>query len=54
MSSYTRTTRECPVSQLHPSLLQAVREFFQTHQLGDAETVTRMCCETITEKRTTR
>jgi hypothetical protein len=51
MSIYTRTTRTCPVSQLHPSLLPAVREFFQTHQLGEAETVTRMCCETITEKR---
>ena len=50
MNGYIRTTRECSVSQLHTSLSQAVREFFQTHQLGDVDAVTRMCCETISEK----
>jgi hypothetical protein len=51
MSGYTRTTRECPVGQLHPGLAQAIREYFQTHLLGDAETETRLCCETISERR---
>ncbi len=54
MSGYTRTTRDCPVSQLHPGLSQAIREYFQTHLLGDAETETRLCCETISEKRRTQ
>jgi hypothetical protein len=47
MSSTTRTTRICPVSQIHPSLAQAVQEYFQAHQLGDPETETLLCCETI-------
>jgi hypothetical protein len=51
MSGYIRTTRECSVSQLHPSLLQAIHEYFQTHQLGDPDTGIQMCCETISEKR---
>jgi hypothetical protein len=51
MSGYTRTTRECSVSQIHPSLSQAIREYFQMHQLGDVETATLRCCETISEKR---
>jgi hypothetical protein len=50
MSNYTRTTRTCPVSQLNPGLSQPIREFFQTHQLGDAETGTLKCCETLSEK----
>jgi hypothetical protein len=50
MSSYTRTTRECDFSQIHPQLSQAIREYFQTHQLGDPDTEIRLCCETITEK----
>ena len=51
MNTYNHTTRECSVSQLHPNLSQAVREYFQNHQLGDVDSVTRMCCETISEKR---
>ena len=51
MSGYTRTTRDCPVSQLHHELSQAIRGYFQSHQLGDADTETRLCCETISEKR---
>jgi hypothetical protein len=53
MSSHIRTTRECTVSQLHPRLSQAIREYFQMHQLGDPDTGTLLCCETITEKRNT-
>jgi hypothetical protein len=51
MISYTRTTRECSASQIHPSLYQAIREYFQTHQLGDLDTETLICCETTSEKR---
>ena len=53
MSRYNRTTRECPVSQLHPELYQAVQEFFRTHQMGDMTTETRRCCETISVKKDT-
>lgn len=51
MSDYDRTTRECTVSQLRPELLQAIRKFFQEHRLGDMETETLMCCETISKKK---
>jgi hypothetical protein len=50
MSSYIRTTRECTLNQLNPSLLQAIREYFQTHQLGDPDNEILLCCETIAEK----
>jgi len=53
MSRYNRTTRECPVSQLHPELYQAVEKFFRTHQLGDMTSETRRCCETISENQNT-
>jgi hypothetical protein len=51
MSDYNRTTRECPVSQLHPELRQAIRSYFQERELGDLETETLMCCETISERK---
>ena len=50
MFDYTRTTRICPVSQIHSSLSQAIREFFQAHQLGDPDTETILCCETISTR----
>jgi hypothetical protein len=53
MSGYNRTTRECSVSQIHPSLYQAIREYFQAHQLEDQDTGTILCCETISERRNT-
>ena len=51
MSDYNRTTRECSVSQLHPELRQAIRSYFQEHELGDPQAETLMCCETISEKK---
>jgi hypothetical protein len=51
MSDYTRTTRECLVSQLHPELRQAIRNYFKEHDLGDLTAETLMCCETISEKK---
>jgi hypothetical protein len=51
MSDYNRTTRECTVSQLRPELHQAIRSYFQEHELGDLGTETIMCCETISEKK---
>ncbi len=50
MFGYTRTTRICPVSQIHSSLSQGVRDFFQAHQLGDPDTETLLCCETISRR----
>ena len=49
MISYVRTTRECRASQLQPGLYQAVRDYFETHQLGDLDTETLMCCETTSQ-----
>jgi hypothetical protein len=51
MIGYNRTTRECSANQIHPSLYPAIREYFQTHQLGDLDMETLLCCETISEKR---
>jgi hypothetical protein len=51
MSDYNRTTRECSVNQLHPELRQAIRSYFQEHDLGDPQAETLMCCETLSEKK---
>jgi hypothetical protein len=51
MSDYNRITRECTISQLQPELLQAVQSYFHEHRLGDAESETRKCCETISTKK---
>ncbi len=52
MYGYTRTTQTCPVSQINPGLAQAIREFFQTHQVGDTESEAIQCCETISTRPT--
>lgn len=55
MSSYSRTTRECLVSELRPELYQTIQDYFQEQQLGDPETEDIICCETVsTKKRTDR
>jgi hypothetical protein len=51
MSGYARTTRECPIDQVQPGLYKIVQEYFQKHQLGDPVTETRLCCETVSEKK---
>ena len=51
MSDYNRTTRTCSVSQLHPELRQAVRNYFQEQALGDPVAETLRCCVTISEKK---
>ena len=51
MSEYNRTTGECRVSQLHPEVVQALRNFFQQQQLGDLEAETLRCCETTSRKK---
>lgn len=53
MSEYTRTTRECFVTQLHPAIIKELRKYFQEHRLGDLEAETRLCCETISRKKKT-
>ena len=51
MSEYIRTARECSVSQLQPELLQAIRRYFQGHDLGDLQTETLLCCEILSRKK---
>lgn len=53
MSEYTRTTRECFVTQLHPQIFQELREYFQSHGWEDVEVETRLCCEIISRKKRT-
>lgn len=51
MSDYHRSTRECAVNELRPELLQAIRSYFQDHDLGDVETEPLICCETTSQKK---
>jgi hypothetical protein len=53
MSNYNRTTRECPVGELQPELRQAVRKYFREHELGNPETETLLCCETVSTQKDT-
>lgn len=53
MSDYNRTTRECPVGQLHPELFLSLRNHFQEHKLGDLEIETLLCYETTSTKKNT-
>jgi len=50
MSEFNRTTRECPVNQLHPEVFQALKNYFQEKDLGDLETEAVLCCETVSTK----
>lgn len=50
MAGYTRTTRICPASQINSSLAQAIREYYQAHQLGDPEADTLLYSETISRR----
>jgi len=51
MSDYIRSTIECSVRQLRPELRRAIDEYFEKHTLGDAETETVLCCETVSERK---
>lgn len=51
MSGYNRTTRECSVSQLQTELRQAVQNYFREQSLGDPETETLLCCETVSTRK---
>lgn len=53
MSDYSRTTRECAVSELRPELRQVIQGYFQEHELGDPETEALACCETTAQKKNT-
>ena len=54
MAGYTRTTRICPVSQINSSLAQAIREYFQAHQVVDPDPDTLLCSETISRREPAR
>ena len=51
MGDYTRSTRECSVSQIQPELRRALEEYFQKNSLGELEAETLLCCETVSEKK---
>ena len=51
MSIYSRTTRICTINQLDPALTRALQEYFLAHHIGDLHSETRLCCETVAEKR---
>jgi hypothetical protein len=51
MSDYTRSTTERSVNQLRPELRRALEEYFQKNTLGELEAETRLCCETVSEKK---
>ncbi len=50
MSTYNRTTRECPVNELHPELYQAIQDYFQAQQPVAPEAEIVLCCETVSRK----
>lgn len=54
MSEFSRTTKECLVSQLHPELYQAIQLYTRQHELGDIEAETLICCETVSQKKSQR
>jgi hypothetical protein len=51
MSDYTRSTIEVSVRQLRPELRQALDEYFQEHNLGQAADESVLCCQTVSEKK---
>lgn len=51
MSEYIRTTRECSVNELQPELRQAFQKHFQERGLGDPQTETVRCCETLSRRK---
>ncbi len=53
MSEYNRTTRECPANQLHPEVFSALKTYFQEKNLGNLETESVLCCETVSTKKST-
>ena len=50
MGKMIRTTRECSARQLSPELFTVLKDYFQLHELGDAETDCIACTETISER----
>lgn len=51
MSDYDRTTRECTIRQLQPDLREAIQKYFREQSLGDPETETLLCCETVSTRK---
>lgn len=50
MNSISHKARRCACDQLHPDLLQAIQSYFESHQLGEMDFGSLVCCETVTEK----
>ena len=50
MPGYTRSTRICPVSQIHSSVAQDIRDYYQAHQLAEPDSDTLLCSETISRR----
>ena len=50
MGDYTRSTRECSISQVRLELRRTLEDYFQKNSFGDLEAETLLCCETVSEK----
>lgn len=50
MGDYLRTTRECTLDNLNPTLATALRTHIAKHALGDVEAAILLCCETTSTK----
>lgn len=50
MGDYARTTRECTLASLHPTLATSLRAHVQKYELGDGETAVLICCETVSTR----
>jgi hypothetical protein len=46
MREYQRTTRECKFTDFSPETIQALRKYFEKHELGEVETGIIMSAET--------
>ncbi len=51
MGDYNRSSRICSLNQLRPELAQAVRVYWQQHEMNDLELQVSLCCETTSEKK---
>jgi hypothetical protein len=51
MGATERITRICPVKQLKPELLRAIKEYARKRKLGDPGSEAVLCCETVTERK---
>ena len=50
MGEYVRTTRECTLDSMHPSLADAIRAHVERYGMEDVLALASICCETVSTK----